>query len=165
MSGRSIAVAAECMSAHSPTTTNPLLTIQLQPEVQEAPLIAHFLPPDLPRVDDLPLQGTDVTSGALAFEISHSRIAEAFERLQDDIKLWSTELADDSAAVSPVDLPLEVLQQQQADAQAAAQEVGHKQSAGGEEGQSAASEQGSAESSGSGDAGKHASPLMPTGIL
>lgn len=141
-------IARDSTTAHSPTTTNSLLTIQLQPEPQEAPLIAHFLPPDLPRIEDLPLQGMEVTPGALAFEFSHTRIAEVFDRLQEDIQLWSADLADEPAAVGPAEVPAEVFQQQQEDdgaAQRAAEDAGA---------QSAASEQGSVETSHGGDAGK-----------
>ena len=145
-------LARDGLTAHQPTTTNLPLTIQLQSEPQKAPLIAHFLPPDLPHVEDLPLQGIDVTPGAMAFDFSHDRIAEAFNKLQDDIQLWSADLADDPGAVRPTDVPPEVLQQQQeyADEEAAlcAAEAAAPQSA--------ASEQGSIETSSSGDAGRWA---------
>lgn len=147
MAGSRVVIARDGATAHQPTTTNSPLTIQLQPEPQEAPLIAHFLPPALPQVEDLPLQGMDVTTGALAFELSPERIAEAFDRLQDDIQLWSADLADEAVAPGPTDVPAEVLQQQLEDeeaAQAPAEAAGA---------QSAASEQGSMETSSSGDAG------------
>ena len=128
------------------------LIIQLRAEAPETPLIAHCLPPDLPRVADLPLQGIDVTSGALAFEFSHERIAEAFDRLQDDIQLWSSALVDSADAVSPSEMPhnLQLLQQQQqcVEAGASAEGLGKasgSNSHGGEADQSTASEQGSKE--------------------
>lgn len=150
-------------SASSPYQTNmaisPLI-IQLQAEAPQTPLIAHCLPPDLPRVADLPLQGIDATSGALAFEFSHDRIAEAFDRLQDDIQLWSSALVDSADAVSPSEVPhdLQLLQQQQG-VEAGVSEEGlgegsGNNSQGGEADQSAASEQGSKETaSTSGDTG------------
>ena len=127
--------------------------VQLQPESQQTPLIAHFLPLNLPHIKDLPLQGTDVTSDALGFEFSQDRIAEAFERLQDDIKLWSADLSDDSAVSGHTDLPVEVMQQLQ---QQQEQEDGKADNG---NAQSAASEQGSAEPSSSGDEGKHSLSL------
>jgi len=153
-------------SASSPYQTNmaisPLI-IQLQAEAPQTPLIAHCLPPDLPRVADLPLQGIDATSGALAFEFSHDRIAEAFDRLQDDIQLWSSALVDSADAVSPSEVPhdLQLLlqQQQQQGVEAGVSEEGlgegsGNNSQGGEADQSAASEQGSKETaSTSGDTG------------
>lgn len=148
MAGSRVVIARDSSTAHLPTTTNSPLTIQLQPELQEAPLIAHFLPPALPHVEDLPLQGMDVTTGALAFDFSPERIAEAFTRLQDDIQLWSADLADEALAPRPTDVPQEVLQQQLEDEQAAAQAPGEGAGA-----ESAASEQGSLETSSSGDAG------------
>lgn len=148
MAGSRVVIARDGFTAHLPTTTNRPLTIQLQPEPQEAPLIAHCLPPALPHVEDLPLQGMDVTTGALAFDFSPDRIAEAFNRLQDDIQLWSADLADEAVAGSPTDVPPEVLQQQLEDGEAAAQASAEASSA-----QSAASEQGSMETSSSGDAG------------
>ena len=147
-SGR-VVLARDASTAHLPTTTNLPLTIQLQPEPQEAPLIAHFLPPDLPHVEDLPLQGIDVTPGALAFDFSHDCIAEAFNKLQDDIQLWSADLADVPLAVGTTDVPPEVSQQQQEDADKEAALHAAEAAAP----QSAASEQGSVDTSSSGDAG------------
>ena len=130
------------------------LIIQLRAEAPETPLIAHCLPPDLPRVAELPLQGIDVTSGALAFEFSHERIAEAFNRLQDDIQLWSSALLDSADAVSPSEVPhdLQLLQQQQQQQCIEAGESGKglgkgsgSTSQGGEADKSTASEQGSKE--------------------
>lgn len=121
------------------------LIIQLRAEAPETPLIAHCLPPDLPRVADLPLQGIDVTSGALAFEFSHERIAEAFDRLQDDIQLWSSALVDSADAVSPSEMPHNL---QCVEAGASAEGLGKasgSNSHGGEADQSTASEQGSKE--------------------
>ena len=154
-----------CASSLSQTNmaTSPLI-IQLQAEAPQTPLIAHCLPPHLPRVADLPLQGIDVTSGALAFEFSHERIAEAFDRLQDDIQLWSSALVDSADAVSPSEVPhdLQLLQQQQQQGVEAGVggeglglgEVSGNNSQGGEADQSAASEQGSRETaSTSGDTG------------
>ena len=142
-------------SASSPYHTNmatSALIIQLQAEVPQTPLIAHCLPPDLPRVADLPLQGIDVTSGALAFEFSHDRIAEAFDRLQDDIQLWSSALVDSADAGSPSEVPhdLQSLQQQQQGVEAGLSGEGlgegsGSNSQGGGADQSAASEQGSEE--------------------
>lgn len=149
-SGTGIVVARNKSQSHSPIPANHLLTLQLQPSPEETPLIANLLPSDLPHIEDLPLQGMDITPGALAFEISHSRIAEVFDMLQDDIKLWSTSMTDDACAISPADLPPEVLQQHQDDREAKERE----QSAEGSGTQSAALQQGSAETSGSGDAGK-----------
>ncbi len=149
-------------SCQTKTATSPLI-IQLQAEAPEAPLIAHFLPPELPRVADLPLQGIDVTSGALAFEFSHDRIAEAFDRLQDDIQLWSTALVDSAEAVSPSEVPhdLQLLQQQQqpqgVEAGVGGEGLGEgsgNNSQSGAADQSAASEQGSKESASTrGDSG------------
>ena len=144
-----VVLARNGSTANLPTTTNLPLTIQLQSEPQEVPLIAHFLPPDLTHVEDLPLQGIDVTPGALAFDFSHDRIAEAFSKLQDDIQLWSADLAEDSDTVRPKDVPPEVLQQQQEDASEGAALHAAEAAAP----QSAASEQGSFETSSSGDAG------------
>ncbi len=148
--------------AYQPTTANSSLTIHLQAEPPQTPLIAHFLPPELPRVEDLPLQGIDVTSGALAFEFSHDRIAEAFDRLQDDIKQWSTVLVDSADAASAAVLPddLQLLQQEQRGTEPAVSGEGvegrppeGRQTR--DVAQSAASEQGSADTaSTSGDAGK-----------
>ncbi len=139
--------------------TSPLI-IQLHAEAPQTPLIAHCLPPDLPRVADLPLQGIDVTSGALAFEFSHDRIAEAFDRLQDDIQLWSSALVDSADAVSPSKMPDDLqLQQQQQGVEAGVSGEGLGEGSGnnsqsGETDQSAASEQGSQETaSTSGDTG------------
>ena len=146
------------MSAPLPTTTNPLLTVQLQPKPQETPLIAQFLSPNLPHIEDLPLQGIDVTPGALAFEFSHDRIAEAFERLQDDIKLWSADLARDSAAAGHTDLPEEVMEQLQQQQQQ--QEGDGEAGSASANAQSAASEQGSAETSSTGHEGKHTFPFL-----
>ena len=143
-------LARDGSTAHLPTTTNSPLTIQLQPEPQEAPLIAHFLPPDLPHIEDLPLQGIDVTPGALAFDFSHDRIAEAFDKLQNDIQLWSIDLADGSVAVSPTEAPPEVLQQQQQEHAVQGTALHATEAAAP---QSAASEQGSMETSSSGVAG------------
>ena len=150
-------------SCQTKMATSPLI-IQLHAEAPETPLIAHFLPPDLPRVADLPLQGIDVTSGALAFEFSHDRIAEAFDRLQDDIQLWSSALVDSTDAVSPSevldDLQLQQQQQQQGVEAGVSGEVlavgegSGNNSQGGKAAQSAASEQGSGETaSTSGDTG------------
>lgn len=148
-------------SASSPYQTNmaisPLI-IQLQAEAPQTPLIAHCLPPDLPRVADLPLQGIDATSGALAFEFSHDRIAEAFDRLQDDIQLWSSALVDSADAVSPSEVPhdLQLLQQQGVEAGVSEEGLGEgsgNNSQGGEADQSAASEQGSKETASTGDTG------------
>ncbi len=146
-------------SASSPCqtkTATSALIIQLHAEAPQTPLIAHFLPPDLPRVADLPLQGIDVTSGALAFEFSHDRIAEAFDRLQDDIQLWSSALVDSADAVSPSKMP-DDLQQQGLETGASGEGLGEgsgSNSQGGEAAQSAASEQGSKETaSTSGDTG------------
>ena len=132
--------------------TSPLI-IQLQAEAPETPLIAHCLPPDLPWIADLPLQGIDVTSGALAFEFSHERIAEAFDRLQDDIQLWSSALVDSADAVSPSEEPDDLQSQQQQQQQGVEAAVSGEglgegpgnNSQGGEGDQSAASEQGSGE--------------------
>lgn len=145
LSGSQVVIARDSTTALLPTTTNSPLIVQLQPEPQEAPLIAHFLPPDLPHVEDLPLQGMDITPGALAFEISHSRFAEVFDTLQDDIQLWSADLVDEPVANSAVDVPPELLRQQEQEGQEAGQAV---------HAQSAVSEQGSAATSTSGDAGK-----------
>ena len=144
-----VVLARDSSTAHLPTTTNLPLTIQLQIEPQEAPLIAHFLPPDLPHVEDLPLQGIDVTPGALAFDFSHDRIAEAFSKLQDDIQLWSADLAEDPVALGRTDVPSEVLPQQQEDADEGVALHAAEAAAP----QSAASEQGSFETSSCGDAG------------
>lgn len=152
LSSSGVVVARDSTTAQSPTTRNPLLIIQLQPEPKVAPLIAEFLPPDLPHVEDLPLQGIDVTPGALAFEFSHSRIAEAFDKLQDDIQQWSADLVDDPVASGPVDVPPQLLQQQEQVDQEAGQHA-----AGAVCALSAVSEQGSLETDHSGDAGKHAS--------
>ena len=157
-----VIIARHAVSAHQPTTTNPTLIVQLQAETPQTPLIAHFLPPDLPRVEDLPLQGIDITSGALAFEFSHDRIAEAFDRLQDDIKQWSTVLLDSSVAGLPEGLQSLPQQQQQATEKAVTDkgvEVGSAHDdQGGDGSQSAASEQGSVDTaSGSGDTGNEAS--------
>ena len=154
-----VVLARDSPNAHLPTTRNSPLTIQLQPEPQEAPLIAHFLPPDLPHIEDLPVQGFDVTPGALAFGFSHDRIAEVFNKLQNDIQLWSTDLADDPATVSPIGVPPEVLQQQQEGAVEGAAVHAAEAAAP----QSAASEQGSIDSSSSGDAG--GSPLFMFSLL
>ena len=132
-----------------------LLTIQLQAEHPQTPLIAQFLPPDLPRVADLPLQGIDVTSGALAFELSHDRIAEAFDRLQDDIQQWSAALVDSPADV-PDDLHLLQPQGEQSEAGVSGEGLGQapQSDSQGDQvrvtNQSAASEQGSADTAGSG---------------
>lgn len=152
-----VVINRDSTTAHSPTTRNSPLIVQLQPETQEAPLIAHFLPPDLPHVEDLPLQGMDVTPGALAFEISHSRVAEVFDKLQDDIQLWSADLADDPVANS---LPSELLQQQEQDNPEAGQHAGKADDA-----QSAVSQQGSVATSTSGDAGKWSSLACVTKSL
>lgn len=144
-SGSRVVITRDSTTAHSPTTRNSPLIVQLQPEPQEAPLIAHLLPPDLPHVENLPLQGMDVSPGALAFEISHSRVAEVFNKLQDDIQLWSADLVDDPVANSPVDGPPELLQQQEQEGQEAGQAV---------DAQSAVSDQGSAATSTSDNAGE-----------
>ena len=140
ISGGNILLDRSASKATLSSTTDPTLIFQLHAEAPQTPLIAHFLPSQLPHVDDLPLQGIDVTPGVLGFEFSHDRIAEAFDRLQDDIKQWSSVLADSPVADSPADAPSSVqLLQPDAPGGSAAK------AAGSEEGQTAASEQGSAE--------------------
>ncbi|DBA94771.1 TPA: Leucine-rich repeat serine/threonine-protein kinase 2 [Trebouxia sp. C0004] len=152
LSTSSILITRSASSLYQTNMATSPLIIQLQAEAPQTPLIAHCLPPDLPRVADLPLQGVDVTSGALAFEFSHDRIAEAFDRLQDDIQLWSSALVDSADAASPSEVPhdLHMLQQQQQGVEAGVGGEGRGEGSGhdgqgGEADQSAASEQGSQE--------------------
>lgn len=156
-----ILVTRSASSLHQTHIATSSLIIQLHADAPQTPLIAHCLPPDLPRVADLPLQGINVTSGALAFEFSRERIAEAFDRLQDDIQLWSSALVDSADAVSPSEVPhdMQLLQQQQQGPEVGVGREGlgegaGNKSQGGEADQSAASEEGSEETaSTSGDTG------------
>ncbi|KAA6429261.1 MAG: hypothetical protein FRX49_00657 [Trebouxia sp. A1-2] len=147
-----ILVTRSASSLHQTHIATSSLIIQLHADAPQTPLIAHCLPPDLPRVADLPLQGINVTSGALAFEFSRERIAEAFDRLQDDIQLWSSALVDSADAVSPSEVPhdMQLLQQQQQGPEVGVGREGlgegaGNKSQGGEADQSAASEEGSEE--------------------